>query len=188
MNDPLSSPLHALGKALLDASASLRELPLAGDIQRATSNLVGFVLDDQVLPRFRSQVNGLIGQHLRRHPGFPLDKPVVNVLDHQHLVVQGVYSHPLPLGAGRCDYDVRMALNLAMGDRSELHLTVTEVQARPTGILGRVAPPLTESEVRTRLLEQLAALPTDGRLSVRNGVIVLNLWQELSALWDKRQP
>jgi hypothetical protein len=186
MQDPLSKPWQFLGKALLDVSKAMQELPLAGEISKATSTFVGFVLDDQVLPRFRSQINGLIGDQLARHPEFPLEKPVVNVLDHQHVVLQGVFAAPLPLGAGRCDYDVRLSMDLAIGERAEIRLTATEVQARPTGVVGNLVPPLTEAEVRQRLLEQLAQLRPSGRLQAEQGVIVLNLVEEIAALWDKR--
>jgi hypothetical protein len=185
MQDPLSKPLHFLGKALLDVSKTLQELPLAAEFSRATSQFVGFVFDDQVLPRFRAQINALIGDQLKRHPEFPLEKPVVNVLDHQHVVLQGIYAAPMPLGAGRCDYDVRLSMDLKVSERAEIRLKATEVQARPTGLVGNLVPPLTEAEVRQRLLEQLAQLRPSGRLHAEAGEIVLNLMQEFAGLWEK---
>lgn len=185
MPDPLSQPWNILGKALLDVSKALQEMPLAADISKATSQFVGFVFDDQVLPRFRSPINALIGDQLRRHPDFPLEKPVVNVLDHRHVVLQGLYAVPMPLG-GRCDYDVRLAMDLAFGDRAELRLSVTEIQSRPTGLVGNLVPPLTDAELRGQLLAQLATLRPSGHLHADQGVIVLNLMHEIAALWDRK--
>jgi hypothetical protein len=186
MPDPLSKPWHLIGKSLLGVSKALQDLPLAAEIGKATGQFAGFIFDDQLLPRFRSPINALIGEQLRRHPAFPLEKPVVNVLDHRHVVLQGVYAVPSPLG-GRCDYDVRMAMDLVVGDKAEFRLTATEILARPTGLVGNLVPPLTEAELRQQLLAQLAALGPSGQVRVEKGTIVLNVMAELAALWDARR-
>jgi hypothetical protein len=80
-----------------------------------------------------------------------------------------------------------MAMDLVVADKAELRLTVTEILARPTGLVGNLVPPLTEAELRQHLLAQLAALAPSGQIRVERGTIVLNLIAELGALWDSRR-
>lgn len=180
------NPLQLLGTALLKASEALSEVPIAADLRRSTAQVMGHLLDDQVLPRYRAQVNQLITDQLRRHPDFPLDGVVANLLDHQHLVLQGVYTHWLALGAGRCDFDVRLAMTVTPTDNLELVLTIDEITARPTGLIGLFTPPLDEADVRQRVIDKLRQLPADQRVRVEDGAIVLNVWRELQSLWEQR--
>lgn len=174
--------LRILQKALAKASDSLKENETAQEWGKTARTWVGTLLDDGLIPRYRDSINRAIADKLNQSPEFPLNNVNVNVLNHQTVIIQGIYPYEdllLMMGQQHLDLEVRMAVGLEIYRGFDVALSIQEVQVKTLGLIGLVMPPITDRQAKDAIMRRLHRLPPDGPIAYQDGIITFNILRQI---------
>lgn len=174
--------LRILQKALAKASDSLKENETAVQLGQTARSWVGSVLDDGLIPRYRDSINRAIADKLNNSPDFPLSDVHVNLLNHQTVIIQGIYPYEdllLMMGQQHLSLEVRLAVGLEVLRGFDVALTIQEVQVKTLGLIGLMMPPITDRQAKDAIMKRLHRLPPDGPIAYQDGIITFNILRQI---------